>query len=117
MILDRKSPDFVKALALAISAAALLLWGYHSLAQLLNARAEGRARAIASRDSPADGLKFGRFNDFGHGVSCLEFTIIVDRKTKRYGAVLIEGEDEAESRQAVRAILPSYEECLIVGAG
>jgi hypothetical protein len=115
--MDTRKPDFVKALALLISAAALFFGGYQGISTLMNSRSEGRARAIASKVLPRDGLEFGRFNDFGHGVSCLEFTILRERKTKQYGAVIIMGEDRAESRQKVRAILPSYQECLIEGAG
>src|SRR3954447_19412661 len=115
--MEAEKPDLIKALALAVSAVALLIWGYHSIVTLLNARHEGRARVIASRVLPADGLKFGRFGDFGHGVSCLEFTILRERKTKQYGAVIIMGEGCAESRQKVPSISASYEECLIEGAG
>jgi len=112
-----REQDLVKQLALAALCVVAIFWGYQAVTQLLKASAEHDARSLANQSLPHEGLRFGRFADFGHGRSCLEFAVIQSNTTVRYGAVVINGEDENEANQAVRQTLPSYEECLIRTAG
>jgi hypothetical protein len=117
VILERKSPDFVKAVALAISAVALLVWGYHAVARLIAARSEGHARSALQMQIHDDGLKFGRFLDFGRGNQCLEFTILHGGHTIRYGAAQFSPRADRSTEPVLRQISPSFEECKIGAAG